>query len=47
MLVNTMFLPAMIFAIFVNALTVSSAADAPEGFCAIFNDQDLTGWHGK
>ena len=46
MLVKEISLPALIFAIIFSAHKITSAAEVPEGFQAIFNGQDLTGWHG-
>ena len=46
MLVKAIFLPSLLSAIFFNLCNVSPAADVPEGFHAIFNGKDLTGWHG-
>ncbi len=46
MLVKAIFLPSLLSAIFFNLCHVSPAADVPEGFHAIFNGKDLTGWHG-
>ncbi len=46
MLVKEISLPALIFAIIFSAHKIASAAEVPEGFQAIFNGQDLTGWHG-
>ena len=46
MYVKAIFLPALLSAMIINLCNVSPAAEVPEGFHAIFNGKDLTGWHG-
>ena len=44
--VKAIFLPSLLSAMIINLCNVSPAAEVPEGFHAIFNGKDLTGWHG-
>jgi len=46
MLIKTNFMRVVFCAVFVAAGSVTADAEVPEGFHAIFNGQDLSGWHG-
>ncbi|MBC7968359.1 MAG: DUF1080 domain-containing protein, partial [Fuerstia sp.] len=46
MLIKAILLPSFLFSILYSLCNVSCAAEVPEGFHAIFNGKDLTGWHG-
>ena len=37
---------ALLLGLSLVGLTAASAAEPPEGFRALFNGKDLTGWHG-
>ena len=46
MLIKAFSISAIICSVMFTAGNVSSGADVPESFQAIFNGRDLTGWHG-